>query len=334
MRLSYHALHWRWRARRFRRAPRLPAVLVYHSVSARRRDPLHLALPPEAFAAHLTWLSRHTTALALADFAARLLDGTLPANAVALTFDDGYADNVETAEPLLRRRGIPATVFVATDYIGSDVEGWWDELDAMFLETPRLPARFQHDGFACTVEPTLDQARAGWSVLSAPGTDRERAFVAASRYARSLTRDHRGRFIASLRTWCGRAPGARPGCVFATWSALRAADRGGVLSVGAHTRSHPALATLAPDEQRDEIAGSDTVIRTEMSREPTGFAYPFGTFHDFSPLTRRLVAASGAAFACANMTAHLRPGRADRWQLPRVLIGNWTVAELAARLGA
>lgn len=333
MSLSLHALSWRWRARRFRQAPRLPAVLLYHSVSERERDPLRLAIPPRRFAAHLEWIARHTTPLPLGQFVHRQQDDTLPADAIALTFDDGYADNLHTAEPLLQRWGIPATVFVTTDYAGSAAEGWWDELDAIFLGGSPLPTRFKFDGFACTVEPRRDSSRAPWDILAPPGSQRERAFLAASDFVRRLNREERRRFLAALRAWSGREPFARPGCGFASWADWRAALNRGVIIVGAHTRSHPALALLPLEEQREEIAGSLTEVRTQLGAEPAGLAYPFGTYHDFSSMTRRLAEESGAAFACANMTAHAAR-RTSRWELPRVLVWNWDVGELASRLGA
>jgi peptidoglycan/xylan/chitin deacetylase (PgdA/CDA1 family) len=330
MRCSIHALSWRWRSRRFRRAPTLPAILLYHSVSVRERDPLHLAVTPARFDAQLGWLACHATPLPLADFVQHHHTGTLPRNAVAVTFDDGYADNLDHAEPQLQRHGIPATVFAATDCIGAQNESWWEELDAILLETPRLPPSFRHDGFACEVEVAANPDRRRWTVLVPPATPRERAFLAASAHARIQSRAARLEFLDALRAWSGRAPAVRRGRAFAGWEDLRGAQRRGVMAVGAHTRSHPALGSRPAPEQASEIAESCATVARELELAAVPFAYPFGTFHDFTPMTRRLVARHGAPFACANMPARL--GR-DRWQLPRLLVRNWEVAEFARRLG-
>lgn len=324
---SLHALRWRWRARRFRQAPRLPAIFLYHSVARRDRDPLHLSLAPEKFAAQLDWLAAATTPLPLAEFVRRHRAGTLPADATAVTFDDGYADNIHLAEPLLRRHQIPATVFVTTDYVNTDQAGWWDELAGIFLDTPILPPEFTHLGFHCTVEAQPDATRARWTVLAPPQTRREHAFLAASTWARGLAQPARAAWLAALRQWSGRRVPVPPESRFASWADLRAARQRGLLSVGAHTCSHPSLARLPPAEQLREIIVSCAVVREQLSEPPAGFAYPFGDYHDFSPVTCALARYSDAGFACANLAATVSP-RADDWQLPRVLVGDWTADEL------
>ena len=55
--------------------------------------------------------------LSLPDLVSRLERGTLPANAAAVTFDDGYADNLSEASPRLLEAGVPATLFVATGFL-------------------------------------------------------------------------------------------------------------------------------------------------------------------------------------------------------------------------
>ena len=57
----------------------------------------------------------------------------LPHRAVALTFDDGYRDNLVNAKPVLARYGIPATLFLATGFVDQDTPFWWDELATMIL---------------------------------------------------------------------------------------------------------------------------------------------------------------------------------------------------------
>lgn len=328
-----HSVFWRWRSRRFRLHPRLPAILLYHSVTRRDRDPLLLGVSPERFATHLEWLAAHTTVLPLAEFVSRHEAGTLPANAVAITFDDGYADNFTDAEPLLARYGLPATVFVATDYINAPGEGWWDELDAILLASPRLPESFVFENFSCRVESRPNPTRASWTALQPPGCLREAAFLSASSFARGLRRSHRNRFLHRLREWSGHDPAPRAGTRFVTWAQLRQAHRRGVLAIGAHTRSHPALAALSFEEQHAEIEGSCRALRQFLGAAPAGFAYPFGTHQDFSSATIAAVQASNPGFACANMPAHVDRAH-SRWQLPRVLVRDWTVAELSARLGA
>jgi len=332
MRTWFNSLFWRWRSRRYQRHPRLPAILLYHSVTRRERDPLKLGIDPARFEAHLDWLVHHTTPLPLAEFVDRHETGGLPGNAVAVTFDDGYADNFTIAAPMLERRGIPATVFVTTDYVNSPSEGWWDELEAIFLESPRLPERFAFEEFSCVVEVRANPTRCGWNVFQPPETLREQAFLHARAAARRMRRSQRDRFFHALRSWSEREEAARSGRGFPTWALIRSAARRGLVSIGAHTRSHPALSTLSFADQSAEIQGSCAALRMYLGTNPVGFAYPFGTHCDFSSQTIQAVQASSSGFACATMPAHFVRAH-SRWQLPRVTVESWSVAELAAKLG-
>ncbi len=97
-------------------------VLMYHSISA---EPGPTSIPLETFRMHMDTLAeRGFTALALADLAAwRRGERELPDNAVAITFDDGFADFAESAHPVLEERGFTATVFLPSDCMGG-AESW------------------------------------------------------------------------------------------------------------------------------------------------------------------------------------------------------------------
>ena len=109
----------------------MAVVLLYHRVAEVVHDPWGLAVAPARFAEQLEALAMRFSPLPLGELAARMDAGDLPPRSVALTFDDGYRDNLETAEPLLARYGVRATIFVVSWYVGSGREFWWDELEAL-----------------------------------------------------------------------------------------------------------------------------------------------------------------------------------------------------------
>src|SRR5204863_340481 len=76
-----------------------PLILIYHRVAAVPVDPWGLAVSPKHFAEHLDVLRRTRHPMPLATFVSRIAERTLPRNAVAITFDDGYADNLLAAKP-------------------------------------------------------------------------------------------------------------------------------------------------------------------------------------------------------------------------------------------
>ena len=112
-------------------------ILLYHRVADLPSDPQLMAVTPRHFAEHLEVIRQSCRPLRLHD-----LGEALPDRSVVVTFDDGYADNLHHAKPLLAAHDVPATVFVTSGYVGSDREFWWDDLERILLETPSLPRRW------------------------------------------------------------------------------------------------------------------------------------------------------------------------------------------------
>jgi len=118
-------------------------ILGYHRVADVARDTYSLCVTPQHFAEQLQVLHKYTQPISLRQLAKGLLDGNLPKRSVVVTFDDGYADVVDYAAPLLERYQIPATVFVSTGYVGR--EFWWDELERIVLSAAVLPDELSLD---------------------------------------------------------------------------------------------------------------------------------------------------------------------------------------------
>src|SRR5215203_633901 len=91
-----------------------PCILMYHRIAELSLDPWGLAVSPKNFEQQLSFLKQTRQVMRCSEFFKAHEKGTLPANAVAITFDDGYADNLEKGWPLLKRAGLPATLFLTT----------------------------------------------------------------------------------------------------------------------------------------------------------------------------------------------------------------------------
>jgi peptidoglycan/xylan/chitin deacetylase (PgdA/CDA1 family) len=114
-------------------------VLLYHSISDRPSVEVGpYAISRATFERHLDLIQRRHQALSVSQLVDRLLAGLpLPEQAVVITFDDGFADNLEVAAPMLARRALQATVYVTTGYVGRASMLSWNqiaELDAMGVE--------------------------------------------------------------------------------------------------------------------------------------------------------------------------------------------------------
>jgi len=109
-----------------------PLIIAYHSIG---EGPRPLCLEPRLFARHVESFAAHRLeALTVSELADGLRRGVLPERALAITFDDGFADTVEVAAPILRAHAFRATVFCISDFVGKTND--WPSQPA---SAPRLP---------------------------------------------------------------------------------------------------------------------------------------------------------------------------------------------------
>jgi peptidoglycan/xylan/chitin deacetylase (PgdA/CDA1 family) len=259
-------------------------VLVYHRVGERGLDPWHLTIDPEIFAGQMEALARDWSPLSLAELIEGLDRRRLPERAVAVTFDDGYADNLELAAPILLEHGIPATLFVAAELIDAGGPLWWDELAALLLEPARLPATLTLSSGNVNGWPippfAADEPRSAASTLppweATPGT-RLHAFYEVWLALRALDAPTREAALEEIAEW---ADAPRPsGRVLLTWEQLREFAALPGFGLGAHTLTHPALPSCSSAEARAEIAGGADLLRAQVGVQVEQFAYPFGAWN-------------------------------------------------------
>jgi peptidoglycan/xylan/chitin deacetylase (PgdA/CDA1 family) len=286
-------------------------ILLYHRLAEPDSDPQLLAVTPARFAEHLDVLRGYGCPMSVAQMMSALGDCRLPPRAIAVTFDDGYADSVEQGEPLLASYGVPATVFVATSYVGEEPEFWWDDLERLLLPPGEFPE---------------------WNVESpADPSPRHREYREWCRALRGVTREERRATLDELARTSGVSPAGRLTHRAVSRERLARACASGLIDVGAHTATHPSLSALSEAAQRREIEESQAAVREITGRDPVGFSYPFGGRTDYTRTTVRLVKDAGFGFACANIPGVVRPG-SDPFQLPRMLVRNWDADTFAWRL--
>lgn len=304
-------------ARRLR-PPRLrPRILMYHRVAALDRDPWGLSVHPKRFAEQLDVLRRKRTPLPLDDFVARLRAGRLPADAVAVTFDDGYIDNLRHARPALASAGVPATLFLATGATGNPDAFWWDELARMVLARPTpLSASVPLAGEIAAVAldwPEPADADRAWRAWEQPASARQATYVALWRRLKELTPANRRDAMATLRAAFGRDdPGDDRAMSEDEVRELIADD---LVRLGGHTAHHSALPTLSAAAQRQEVMAGRDAIAALTGAPPAGFAYPYGAT---CAVSREIVADCGFAYACTTERDAPMTRAADPYALPRL----------------
>jgi peptidoglycan/xylan/chitin deacetylase (PgdA/CDA1 family) len=305
-------------------------VLMYHRVTELPADPQLLAVTPSHFREHLEVIRKHHHPLRLTDLVDAVRANRLPRRAVVITFDDGYADNLHHAKPLLEEAGIPATIFVAAGFVGHAREFWWDELDKLLLYAGALPATLRLDidglthqwelGDAAIYSQHDFQRHRGWHVEQPEDpTPRHRLYRALYETLYPLSRPAREQALDELRVWSGKGAAARPTHRTVTAPELLELASGDVVEIGAHTVTHPVLTTLSPSEQQREIREGRTQLEEMLERRVPTFAYPHGAIGD---ATVEAVRSTGFACACSSDPGPVRRG-ANLFRLPRVVVRDW-----------
>ena len=314
------ALFHRLRRRICRRGPS-PTILMYHRVASPRVDPWGLAVHPDRFEQHLAVLRRARYPLPLPEFVSRLERGTLPDNAVAVTFDDGYADNLHEANPRLASAGVPATLFLATGFVGHRHEYWWDELArGILLKSAAVDAEVEIGRVRMYLGlDDGDESSSEWRAWQEPRTERQRAYLSVWKHLTTVASAEREAAMVRLRAVLEIPPPDPPDLPM-TASEVAAMVEGGVFEFGGHTATHPVLPALAPAERRDEIRQGREECERLIRRRITGFAYPHGAFDDDSAAAVR---ECGFAWACCSKSRVVPARDADRYALPRVGVLDW-----------
>jgi peptidoglycan/xylan/chitin deacetylase (PgdA/CDA1 family) len=298
-----------------------PLILMYHRVAEEPTDHWGLAVSAENFAEHLDLLSRTRHPVPLLQFVDRMIAGTLPPDAVALTFDDGYVDNLTAAMPLLAAAGVPATVFLATGFIGNLAPFWWDELARLVLGTdaPRC-FEFELSGtlvkFDCGHDAE-DRVRARAAML-------ERLYHPLRRLDAEARSVKMGELRESLGVKSCLPELGRP----MTSDEVRAIGADGLVTIGAHSITHPLLPELDGAALQREIAGSKLACEALTGAPVRAFAYPFG---EFDAAVCNSVAGSGFSFACSTGRAPTLCA-AERFALRRIYIRNLSGDAFAQRI--
>lgn len=236
--------------------------------------------------------------IALPEAVERMRNGTLPPRAVAVTFDDGYADNHSVALPILVRLGLPATFFVSSGFLDGGMM-WNDEAIEAIRSCPWPRIDLSWMGLPPAQLTTMAEKRAAIELV-----------LGKLKY---LPPDQRATTLGRLRELTGTHP-ARD--LMMTSEQVRSLARFG-MEVGGHTLRHPILAVLSEEEALREVVADRTKLTGILGSAPRLFAYPNGKPGvDYLPAHVEMARSLGyvAAFSTVSGSA----GRdTDPFQIPR-----------------
>jgi peptidoglycan/xylan/chitin deacetylase (PgdA/CDA1 family) len=294
-------------------ASRQLLVLTYHRVLP-QVDPLLVDEVDDArFAREMRFLAQHLRPLPLIEAMERLARGSLPARAISVTLDDGYANNCEVALPILRREGVPATCFVATGFLNG-LPMWNDRVIEALRRTTHQQLDLRAEGLGHYELGTLAGRRRAIDEL-----------LVAIKHRSPLERAaHVDRIVdvTGTQTMPGQMMDARQ---------VRQMHEAGI-EIGAHTVTHPILARIDALQARREIEESRERLGEIIGAPVRAFAYPNGRpGSDYGAEHVQMVRRAGFKLAVSTAWGAVRRG-SDAFQIPRIAPWDRSVARFGARL--
>ena len=255
-------------------------VLGYHNIEGTWCWPARPRMGERRFGEQMRILSRVATVVDLRSALDTLASGSaLPPRAVALTFDDGYRDNLTVAAPILRRWGMCGTIYLVPGLLDRSVHAWWERLGWAIAGTA---ARTLHyDGREYRIGDPAQRLYA------------QRHIEGDVKHLDHATRTARIEDLVDQL-----APTTRYGAdrLFLDWDSAADLARAG-LTVGSHTMEHPILARESAETQRRSLTESRQILQDRLGDEVATLAYPNGTRADYDPTTLQAVADAGYSYA-------------------------------------
>lgn len=195
------------------------------------------------------------------DEAARRLKEGERRRFVCFTFDDGYRDNLAYAYPLFKRRSLPLTIYVPTDYPSERGELWWLTLEEVVARAEEIE---------------LCRNSELWRLPTGTVQEKERSHDQIYWWLRSVDEPTQRRIVRTLADRYEIDTAALCRDLVMNWDEIRTLAADPLVTIGAHTKGHYAIAKLCAEEAIDEVRGGADVLERELGARPAHFSFPYG----------------------------------------------------------
>lgn len=307
----YNALRWlglyaflQWRHRK------QAVILCYHGIMHGGEDSYsnRNAVTAEMFERQMAYVARHYHVMALPELVRRLdAREPLPEYTLALTFDDGFRNNVTVAAPILEKYKLPATIFLTTAFIDSEKLGLWTERVDWLLQAANKPA------------VTVDIDGNSRELTLATTRDRIIASDVIRAHLKALPPKEREASIVELAEKIGAARRIDQQLderyAFMSWKEARGLLQKRI-TLGSHTHTHSIMSTLSLAEAHFELSMSQKLIAAELDDKCDLFCYPNGGARDFTARDKELLQKLGYA-AAVTLIPGFNDHRTERFELRR-----------------
>ena len=280
------------------------AILRYHAICGPEGYAYAspgICISPEAFEAHVAYLASNYNVLPLPEAVTALRDRrALPPNAVAITFDDGYADNLEAARALARH-GLSATFYITAGCLADGEPFWPSELRYLIRALPVGRLTLEAAGRTITLDLTSDDGR-------------DQAVGVLTKTFKAHPIAVREDLRSQLRARAGQVQLPR---IMLTWDEVREMHALG-MTIGSHTVTHPNLPNAGLPSARQELAMSRARLEQEIQAPVTMFSYPNGGAERYlTPDVQQAVREAGYEAATTSRNAFAGQG-SDLYALERI----------------
>ena len=265
-------------------------VLGWHNVSPTWLFPSRPGAGPRGMERQLRFLRRSTNVVDLRQALDALAIGRpLPARAVAITFDDGYRDQLELAAPMLERLGLPATFFLIPGVLSRTVRPWWELIAWAFMRATRDAIAWE-----------------GTTMALRTPAERRAALLAVIERLKRRAGTAREAALKDLSSALAPAGDPSDDEMFLDWDGARRLARGR-LTVGSHTFHHGILSQEDEQTQQDDLLLSRQLLEREFGIPVQLLAYPNGRLGDYDQTTMAAAHQAGYSHAITTMPGWNRP---------------------------
>ena len=285
------------------------SILMYHGIVD---NPLYLPdwclIDSSSFRNQLQYLKRHFNIVSLTDAVALLASGNIDEPTAVITFDDGYQNNYDCAFPILREAGIPATIFLTTGLLDTNLTVWTGHLHDAFANTSLSTISWRGQTFDIS---TKDNKLKSLQAIKNTLKHQDHSYLQKEVYE----------IVCSLVGDEGYHINENSPYRMLSEASIRKMQDSGLIEFGAHTHNHPILSNLSKDRQEFEIGRSIEKVGTLIGKPCTLFAYPNGSKNDYSDITISILKEHGITIALTTIEDTCKSGTPNM-ELRRFSIGS------------
>ena len=296
-------------------------VLIYHRVTNLPLDPQLLSVSPENFDNQIKFLKEKYLVMDIEEFS-EIISNTkkVPKNTVVITFDDGYADNLYEALPILEAHHAQALFYISTSLLDTKLEFWWDDLERVFLTGHTIPNQL-----------ALDINNISYTFNTSNSDEKKETYNALHPLVKNCKTIDRDNAVKRIVNWSGLSREGRESHRMLTTQELIKLSKSKSSVIGAHTHTHPKLSLGSFQEQMDDIALSKRNLEKILNNKIEHFSYPFGSKEDYNAESVLVCKKLGFKMVCANYHNQVHRWH-SKFELPRMLVRNWSLKEFKDKM--